>query len=175
MITLTRITTPDCDAYRFTEELLTTAFPRDEYRDLPEQRTNVAGKKHFNLMLACHQGEPVGFISYWDLGDFCYVEHLATLPSQRGKGYGKSILEQLQKTAEKIVLEVEEPTDELSSRRITFYRRAGFELCNIPYQQPPYRKGDGYLPMFLMFHGWDADCANYEKAQQAIYKNIYNL
>ena len=175
MITLTRITNTESDAYRFTEELLTTAFPRDEYRDLAEQRANVTGKEHFNLMLASYNGEPVGFISYWNLGTFCYVEHLATLPALRGKGYGKSILEQLQKTAEKIVLEVEEPSDELSARRIAFYRRAGFELCSTPYQQPPYRKSDSYLPMYLMFHGWAADDTNYNTAKQAIYKNIYNL
>ncbi len=175
MTTLTRITNPQSNGYRFTEKLLTETFPIDEYRDLAEQHNNVACKKNFHLMLACHKGEPVGFVSFWDLGGFCYVEHLATLPALRGKGHGKRIIEQLQENAHKLVLEVEEPCDELSARRIGFYRRVGFELCNTPYTQPSYRKGGNTVPMLLMFYGWAADTANYETAKQVIYKNIYNL
>ena len=89
--------------------------------------------------------------------------------------HNQSCFSDAEYTPEKIVLEVEEPSDELSARRIAFYRRAGFELCSTPYQQPPYRKGDSYLPMYLMFHGWAADDTNYNTAKQAIYKNIYNL
>ena len=174
MITLTRITTPDSPAYRKIEELLTATFPRDEYRDLAEQRANVAGRENFHLLQACCNGKFIGFVSYWQLEGFCYIEHLAILPEVRGKGYGKFILEQLQKCLHKIVLEVEEPVDETTTRRIAFYRRAGFTLCNIPYTQPPYHKGGNALPMLLMFHGWEPDSNNYEKAKNSIYKNIYN-
>lgn len=174
MITLTRITAPDSEAYRFTEELLTATFPRDEYRDLDEQRANVALKENFHLMLACHNNAPVGFVSYWELGEMCYIEHLATLPSVRGKGHGKAIIEEIQKIAGNIVLEVEEPTDETTTRRIGFYRRVGFSLCAIPYTQPPYRKGGNTLPMLLMFCGQECNRENYEKAKKAIYSNIYN-
>ncbi|MBQ8269613.1 MAG: GNAT family N-acetyltransferase [Bacteroidaceae bacterium] len=175
MITLTRITNPDSTAYRKAEELLTATFPRDEYRDLAEQRANVAGKENFHFMQAYCNGEFIGLASYWLLDAFCYIEHLATLPAQRGKGHGKRILEQLQEEHHRIVLEVEEPIDEITTRRIDFYRRAGFTLCNIPYTQPPYRKGGNSLPMLLMFHGWEADRINYERAKESIYRNIYNL
>ncbi len=175
MITLTRITNPESEEYRFTEELLTTVFPPDEYRSLAHQRGNVADKQEFHLMLACHKGEPVGFVAYWNLKDICYVEHLATLPALRGKGHGKRILEELQKSTRKIVLEVEKPTDELSTRRIAFYRRAGFELCPTPYTQPAYRKGGNTVPMLLMFHGCNVTEEFFESTKNKIYKNIYNL
>ncbi|MBQ8364995.1 MAG: GNAT family N-acetyltransferase [Bacteroidaceae bacterium] len=174
MITLTRITDPASSEYRFTEELLTATFPREEYRELHEQRNNVASKKAFHLMLAKDGDKTVGFISYWELGGYCYVEHLATLPTVRGGGYGSAILEELKKRAQRIVLEVEEPTDEITTRRINFYRRAGFEICPLQYMQPPYRKGDGTLPMRLMFHGCNADSENFNRAKEIIYNNIYN-
>ena len=174
MIELTRITETDCREYGFTEKLLTATFPRDEYRDLAEQRANVTGKQEFHLMLARYNGEPVGFISYWKLREFCYVEHLATLPAIRGKGHGKAILERLQEIATKIVLEVEEPVDDITTRRVGFYRRAGFDMCPLPYLQPPYRQGDGMLPMRLMFHGCPASVQNFEKAREIIYDKIYN-
>ena len=174
MIELTRITETDCREYGFTEKLLTATFPHDEYRDLAEQRANVTGKQEFHLMLARYNGEPVGFISYWKLREFFYVEHLATLPDIRGKGHGKAILERLQEIATKIVLEVEEPVDEITTRRVGFYRRAGFEMCRQPYLQPPYRAGDGPLPMRLMFYGCPADEAHYARAKENIYNHIYN-
>ncbi|MBQ4063021.1 MAG: GNAT family N-acetyltransferase [Bacteroidaceae bacterium] len=174
MITLTRITDPASSEYRFTEELLTATFPREEYRELHEQRNNVASNKAFHLMLAKDGDKTIGFISYWELGGYCYVEHLATLRAVRGGGYGSSILEELKKRAQRIVLEVEEPTDEITTRRINFYRRAGFDICPQQYMQPPYRKGDGTLPMRLMFHGCNADSENFNRAKEIIYNNIYN-
>lgn len=175
MITLTRITESESEEYRFSEELLTTAFPRDEYRPLAEQRKNCAEKTEFHLLLARDEGTKVGFVSFWELEGICYIEHLATLPALRGKGYGKEILEQLKKTAHKIVLEVEEPVDEISTRRIGFYRRCGFRLCEIPYTQPPYRKNGNALPMLLMFHGCDVTEEFFEKIKNNIHKKIYNL
>lgn len=174
MITLTRITDTASSEYRFTEELLTATFPREEYRDLHEQRSNTATNRQFHLMLANRGNEPIGFISYWQLQEFCYVEHLATLPSVRGCGMGREILEQLKRTTEKIVLEVEEPIDELATRRINFYRRAGFNVCPLPYEQPPYRTGDGTLPMRLMFYGCPADKEHFTRAKELIYKYVYN-
>lgn len=174
MITLTRITDTTSSEYRFTEELLTATFPREEYRPLHEQRNNTASNSAFHLMLASKEGEPVGFISYWKLHEFCYVEHLATLPALRGGGIGGAIVEQLKKIADKIVLEAEEPIDELTTRRIEFYRRAGFEVCPLPYTQPPYREGDGTLPMRLLFHGCPASSDNFTRAKELIYRNIYN-
>lgn len=174
MIKLIRITDIASSEYRYTEELLTATFPREEYRDLDEQRKNTIGNKNFHLMLATENNRNVGFINYWELGEFCYVEHLATQPALRGKGIGLQILEQLKMVAEKIVLEVEEPIDELTNRRIKFYQRAGFDISPLPYRQPPYRAGDGTLPMRLMFCGCPADEAHHARAKENIYNYIYN-
>ncbi len=61
-----------------------------------------------------------------DNGRFYYIEHFAIDPSLRNGGYGKRVLEvdELKKQLKgPIVLEVEEPNDEMSTRRIHFYKR----------------------------------------------------
>jgi hypothetical protein len=77
------------------------------------------------------------------------VEHLAVRHDQRGKGIGSSILKKLQKKGDPILLEVEIPYDEVSSQRVLFYNRSGFNALPIDYFQPPYREGECLLPMML--------------------------
>ena len=175
MITLTRITTPNSESYLFAEQLITTSFPQDEYRPLDEQRHITAGEPRFHLMQASDEGRPIGIISFWELDGICYVEHFATLEQERSKGYGCEIMRQLQAIKQQIVLEVEEPTDELTRRRINFYERQGFTLCPTPYTQPPYRKGGNSVPMLLMFHGSLPTNDIFEKTRKEIYKNIYGI
>ena len=113
-------------------------------------------------------------ISYWNMGDFFYIEHFAIDPQLRNGGYGKRVLEAIKEQLHgPIVLEVEEPTDEMSTRRINFYKRLGFILHEKPYMQPPYRKGESGLPMFLMAYGtMDLD-NDFEKVKNTLYKEVY--
>lgn len=173
-ITLTRVTDATGSDYLFTEELLTTAFPPDEYRPLPAQRHNAAHEPTFHLMIARNGNNPVGFISYWQLNGICYVEHLATTPAERGKGHGSAILAKMQKLVGTTVLEVETPTDTISRRRIEFYKRQGFELCSTPYTQPPYCESGNSIPMFLMFRGAKPTKELFEETKKEIYSKIYS-
>lgn len=69
-------------------------------------------------------------------------------------------------------MEVEEPNDEMSTRRIHFYKRLEFTLHKKPYIQPPYRKGDSGLPMLLMTYG-DIDMeSDFEKVKKTLYKKF---
>ena len=74
-----------------------------------------------------------------------------------------------------IVLEAEEPTDDITRRRIGFYQRQGFVLQDVPYQQPPYRSGDEWFPMKLMTLREKDFLAQYNRVKNAIYKEAYNL
>lgn len=174
MITIKQIKTTDEDYYDFTETLLTTAFPKEERRELTLQRdyTNDNILFHNNIVL---EGEtPIGLITYWKFNGYCYIEHFAIDPSQRNGGYGRKVLEHIHKTLNcPIVLEVELPTDELSTRRVQFYKRLDYQLWEKEYAQPPYRKGDSYLPMHLMVYG-DLDCnKDFEHIKQSLYKEVY--
>lgn len=175
MISIQPIRTTDVQRYAFMEELLIAAFPPEEYRDLHNLReyTNRTGNFHNNIIF---DGEmPIGFITYWDFDHFYYFEHFAIDPTLRNGGYGKKALnflcEQLQRP---IVLEVEAPIEEMAQRRINFYKRHGFILWEKEYEQPPYKPGDPFLPMFLMVNG-DLQCEqDFNEVRARIYKEVYN-
>ena len=48
-----------------------------------------------NIIL--ENGNSIGMISYWTMGDFYYIEHFAIDPSLRNGGYGKRVLEMIKK------------------------------------------------------------------------------
>ena len=58
---------------------------------------------------------------------------------------------------------------------INFYQRQGFSLWEKPYQQPPYKTGDNYLPMLIMAYG-DIECGkDFDSVKEHIYREVYNV
>lgn len=176
MIRIQPISTLDVQQYQFMEELLTAAFPPEEYRELKDLREYTDRTGHFYNNIIFDDDTPVGFITYWDFDNFYYFEHFAINPALRNGGYGKKVLDFLTEKLERpIVLEVEKPTEEMAQRRIGFYQRQGFTLWEEEYQQPPYKPGDDFLPMHLMVNG-DLQCErDFEEVKQRIYKEVYNV
>ncbi len=176
MIKIQRITTADKALYDYVEQLMTTSFPPEEYRSLEELRNYTDTKPHFYCNSILHQDTPIGLITYWDFEGFYYVEHFAIDPSQRNGGHGKNVLSLLcQLTNKPIVLEVEAPEEEMTIRRINFYKRHDFTLWEKPYMQPPYKQGDPYLPMLLMTHG-NLECEkDFDSVKAQIYREVYNV
>lgn len=174
MIEIKQVKTNDEANYAFVEKLMHTAFPREERRDTMQQRAYTDNNPLFFNNIILEEDKPIGMISYWKMDDFFYIEHFAIDPNLRNGGYGKRVLEVIKEELQSpIVLEVEEPTDEMSIRRINFYKRLGFILHEKPYMQPPYRKGDSGLPMFLMTCG-DIDLDNeFERVKNRLYKEVY--
>lgn len=92
----------------------------------------------------------IGFISEWEFDDFIYIEYLAVKEELRGQGHGSILLDKLLADADKpVVLEVEHPKDELSTRRVHFYERRGFKVQPEDYVQPSYGEVPG-LPMLIL-------------------------
>lgn len=174
MIEIKQVKTQDEANYAFVEELMHIAFPQEERRDAYQQREYTDTHPLFCNNIILEDKKPIGMISYWNMGDFYYIEHFAIDPTFRNGGYGKRVLEAIkEQLQDPIVLEVEEPTDEMSTRRINFYKRLGFILHERPYMQPPYRKGDNDLPMFLMVYGEMNMDNNFEKVKNTLYKEVY--
>lgn len=176
MLTLKRITTKDKALYAFMENLMTTSFPNDEYRELNELRVFTDTLPQFINNVIFDNDTPIGLISYWNFEGFHYVEHFAIAPSQRNGGYGKRVLQLLCETLpQPIILEVERPETEMAQRRINFYRRNGFTLWENDYLQPPYKKGDSSIPMRLMVYGPLDNLSYYDKVRRCIYRNVYGV
>lgn len=175
MITFHPIRTSDVTEYAFMESLLKATFPPEEYRDLKELRSYTDQNQLFKNHLIYDDNKVVGFITYWQFDQFYYVEHFAIDPQLRNGGYGEKVLKHLQtELHQPIVLEVEHPTDELSTRRIKFYERNGFVLWTADYEQPPYKKGYSALPMYLMVYGSLNEQTHYQAIKQALYRTVYN-
>lgn len=162
--------------YTYVEELLHSAFPRNERRDDERQRLNTDRLPHFHCLLVQDGEEPVGLLTWWDFPRFRYVEHFAISPSLRGKGYGHWVLEAFLGEASKpVVLEVEHPTDEQSRRRIAFYRSCGLTLWECDYLQPPYRRDDAPLPLYLMVSPGLSPDEDYGEIRETIHREVYGF
>lgn len=161
--------------YPFMERLMETAFPLQERRNNDKQRENANKNPRFHNNLLLENSTPIGLLTYWNFESFLYVEHFAISSEIRNKGYGQKALVALKNSWEGIiVLEVEEPIDELTRRRINFYQRQGFTLQPHDYQQPPYREGDDWFPMKLMTFGTsDFTMETHEKIKRTIYQEVY--
>ena len=175
MIKIQRINTSH-EHYPFVETLMQSAFPLQERRNADLQREYTDNKAHFHTHIILEENVPIGLLNIWDLENFHYIEHFAIHEKFRNKGYGQMVLKQIIKEIKgMIVLEAEEPTDDITRRRIGFYQRQGFVLQDVPYQQPPYRSGDEWFPMKLMTLRKKDFLAQYNRVKNAIYKEAYNL
>lgn len=174
MITIQRINSSH-EHYPFMEKLMETAFPLQERRNADQQRENADNNHRFHNNILLENGTPIGLLTYWDFESFLYIEHFAISSDIRNKGYGQMALNILKDMWNgMIVLEVEEPTDELTRRRIGFYERQGFVLQPHSYLQPPYRDGDEWFPMKLMTLGTPhIPLETHEKIKQTIYQEVY--
>lgn len=174
MIEIKKVTTKDQANYAFVEQLMYDAFPQEERRETSQQRIYSDSNPLFRSNVILENSKAIGMISYWDMENFYYIEHFAIDPTLRNGGYGKLVLECIKEELQgPIVLEVEEPTDEMSTRRINFYKRLGFILHEKPYMQPPYRVGGSELPMHLMTYGNIDMETGFETVKSILYKEVY--
>lgn len=173
MLKLIKSTDP---LYPQAERLFIGAFPANERRNLKAQRDNTDNNPLFRYYAIVMDNEFAGILTAWDFSTFRYIEHFAIVPEKRSAGIGAKALRQfIEMCVSPIVLEVEIPLDDMSVRRIDFYRRQGLSLWeNIDYYQPPYHEGDGILPMRLMTtDGLDHE-RDFEKVKCHLYKYVYN-
>ena len=140
----------DDPAMPFISQLYETTFPLAERR-LWDQFVRLLEDPAMQLALVEDEGQPIGFVIWWKLDAWHYVEHIAVDPALRGRQYGGKVMKHLiEVSARRLALECEQEHDEDSGRRIKFYERLDFSIMPVDYVQPPYRKGEGTVPMILM-------------------------
>lgn len=158
------------------EKLYLENFPLPERRETRDWIEYTWNKPEFHNNMIFHGGNIVGFISYWEFPGFVYVEHFAMSEDIRGHGLGGKALDLLLRkyNSEKpIVLEVEMPTNEVSKRRIDFYRRHGFSLRPEQYFQPPYRKGDETMELKIMVHTPKPASFSFDTTVSTLKREVY--
>ncbi len=155
------------------------SFPQEERRDPRDYLENLSRDPHYRFTPHIKDGSMIGFVIFWDLEAFLFVEHLAIDHKARGNGYGTRILRKLMSPVSPltpgIVLEVEPPEDVVTRRRIRFYRRMGFHLNNYEYVQPPYREGETPVPLKLMSYPVPLHPEIFKGVTKKIYHRVYHI
>ncbi len=131
-------------------ELYEEAFPIEERRSLENQKCILENEDYYFDVLIDGE-EFVGFILWWNLSIYRYINHFATSKHIRNKGFGKLILNTFIDSGSKpILLEVELPTSTINERRIKFYERIGFKLNPHDYTVPSSEENQPPLQLLLM-------------------------
>lgn len=135
------------EATRLYEE----AFPRKERRSL-EDHLRAMEDSRFSSNVIHYGGEFAGIFFYWVFEEFCYGEFLAISPQLRGENIGSKVISLWTKKQKKVVLEIEPPEDEMSIRRLGFYKRAGFVANPQLYIHPSFCRPFEPHQLILMSH-----------------------
>ncbi|MGQ1948036.1 GNAT family N-acetyltransferase [Geofilum sp. OHC36d9] len=131
--------------------LMEKSFPKNETRTYEDFVSVLKNKDFAVVILSTQQSKIKGFITYWQLQMFHFVEHFAIAPHLRGQGIGSALLSTfIAENNRPVVLEVEPPTTAISIKRVKFYERLGFTLTNFAYQQPAYRCNEKAVDLLLM-------------------------
>ena len=120
--------------------LYESAFPVEERRPKKEQE-RVMKKEAYHFDLIMDGDEFLGVMLYWETDTFIFLEHFTTLQSLRGRGYGSKALDLLKAKGKTVILEIEDPVDELTTRRFEFYKRNGFSMTPHYHIQAKYDLG----------------------------------
>lgn len=131
---ITRITSVEDPLFKPVWDIYRASFPIYEQRT-PEHQRTAFRRNIYHLDGYTDKGRVIGFLGYWDFPDYLYIEHFAVDPASRNGGYGGKILSGLiARTSKTILIEIDPPTDGISTRRYNFYARHGFRMT--PYKYP---------------------------------------
>lgn len=154
--------------------LYLSAFPPEERREYNELKQQLYVEEcAVNLIFA--NKEIAGFCILWNFTDFVFLEHFAIESALRGQGVGERVLTLIRETFNKpVILETEPPLAEISTCRVNFYLRNGFQILDKPYLQPSY---DGIKPeieLKLMSTKPDLTNIQLDGYISVIRKKVYN-
>lgn len=131
--------------------IMKESFPEDEFRAYIDQKNILKDTRYKLISEDDLNGNILGFLTFWELKLFNFVEHIAVKPNLRGKGLGSNLIRKyLDQSNGLTVLEVELPNDKIKVRRIKFYENLGFKLNLYFYNQPSFIKGNEDVPMYIM-------------------------
>ncbi len=157
--------------------LLEEAFPPHERRVRSGQLA-LMENPFYQIRTLQEDGKLRGFMAVWMLKGMIFLEHFAVDADMRSLGIGGRMLEDLRTEAEadgrNLILEAELPVDELTKRRIAFYRRHGMSVNGYLYHQMPLRACDEKTQMHLLSSTLLDEAAFYA-ARREIYRHVYGI
>lgn len=155
--------------------IMVESFPQNE-RKSKEDFFKQLYEKAFNIKLGRNNsGKIKGFIGWWQLEKYRFVEHFAVSSENRNKGFGKRFFAEFMSSGKyPVALEVELPADEISKHRITFYEHLGLFLHPYMYYQPSYTMDNENVEMLIMTSNPELEQNDFEILRTEIYKTVYD-
>lgn len=152
--------------------LYENAFPPEERRPWSLQEQYICDQVLQTLLLDYHHSF-AGFVFFWTLPGFTFIEHMAVDPGLRGRGAGSAVLHWMEQQYPRIVLEAEPASKSKdAARRIQFYERLGYSPFAADYTQPAYQPAYQPQPMLLL-HNPRTDMLPFERVAASIYEHVY--
>ncbi|GKI22003.1 N-acetyltransferase [Odoribacter laneus] len=150
------------------------AFPASERREVNQLKRLIAGQSSMFFHVIEEGGKLAGLFVYWKLADFYYLEHLAVCPEMRNQKIGQKVLDYIREhLSGEHLLEVEPAVDEITTRRINYYRRNGYEIVEKQYRQPAYDNPEKSYPLWLMSNRDYPDRRELAEHIQVIKEEVY--
>ncbi|MBB5634227.1 GNAT superfamily N-acetyltransferase [Pedobacter cryoconitis] len=134
----------------FVEELYHSAFPLEERRNWEQLLKMIGTVPEMSFQVVLAEEKAIGFVISWKFDDWCFVEHLAVDPVNRGKKFGERIMKDFMTKNRKLLLEVEPPLSVDAVRRVGFYERLGLVCLPFDYLHPSYHDSHVSHSLVLM-------------------------
>lgn len=130
-------------------KLYLDSFPEIERRTLEEQEEILTDK---NFKMTCYVEDEVliSIVFYWKISSYTFLEHFAVNSELRGQSFGSKILQKFINDKKNIVLEIEPIVDEITQKRLKFYKKFGFVVNTHEHLQIPFRESAKELKLLLM-------------------------
>jgi len=156
--------------------IMEISFPASEFRTREGQKALLADP-HYRLITEENiKGSIIAFMAVWEFPEFRFVEHIAVHPAARGEGLGDMLMrDYIAESPIPVLLEVEPPGNEWALRRIGFYERLGFFLNAYEYMQPPLRKGQADLPLYVMSYARPLSGEEFALFKKQLYRDVYKI
>ena len=150
------------------------SFPDNERRTM-ENHKELLNNELYNIKSIKEDDKIIGFIAWWNIHEFRFIEHFAIDIRYRNGGYGSRVLNEfIEENDTNIILEVEPKGEELSNRRIGFYERLGFIYNDYEYKQPQLSKDKEQVNLRLMSFGQELSLNEFHRVKNTLYKYVYN-
>jgi len=155
----------------FAKQIYIDCFPKEERRDWEKFIYILEHDTKFSLYIIKEEDNYFGIVTVWEFEKFIYIEHFAIKQTFRNKNIGSRLLQLLKETySMPIVLEIEPPQDDITTKRRNFYQRNGFLLLDNHYMQPSYSNN---LPQVEMKIMTTENIIPFEEIKNTLYKYVY--
>ncbi|HSH24636.1 MAG TPA: GNAT family N-acetyltransferase [Massilibacterium sp.] len=153
-------------------DLLNSYFPEEEMKD--KRHFDVLLNEKGNIYKKLENDDYV--VLYADFPDFLFIDYILIKEQARGKGLGKTLLNQFKQYGKPILIEVEPSTEEDPDtiKRLRFYERNHFEY--VPsiqyYLRSPYAPQKQVMNIMYWANEEYSDQFIFEK-MKTMYQEIY--